>query len=731
MTLDHGDGTAGADSFPRRSPGPPASPRERRAGSSCPATAGGSRSCAPPPAPTGRRRCGCLTSRPAPSAARRTRSTLLAGGGEQLTDVERARRERMREGGAGITAFALDEAGRTAVFALSSAAVRRRPGRRLRPPGSCPRAGAGVDPRPSPDGDARRLRRPAAPLHVVATDGSGARASPSRRHRTLDLRARRLRRGRGAGPAPRASGGRPTSDVLLVERVDVGTGAGMAHRRPRASRAPAGRAPLPRRRHAPTRTCHALAVRRRTAGVRRCPGTTRRTSTSSACTGRAGGPPSLQVLTRRQERAPWCSRSTRRRVPRGSCASTTDPAWVDVVPGDAGLDAGTGGCSPWRSSPTATRCCVGRRTGLAGQGLQVRRRAAGRGRGVLVQCTQGLGEDRVCGWTHPPTGGREVVGRRPARTRRSAGRGVLGPRHLATRTGRPTTYEVPAGRAPRPTVRSYAEDPGAQPAAPCSRRAGAGHPDRGAAARPAGMAGGAPLPVLLDPYGGPHHAAGAQRRRAAICEPQWWADQGFAWSSPTAAARPGHPVVGARGPARPRRRRPSRTRSTPCTRWRRRDPGVLDLDRVAIRGWSFGGYLAALAVLRRPDVFHAAVAGAPVTDWRLYDTAYTERYLGAPGRAPGGVRRGVAGRAGRRALSRPLLVIHGLADDNVVAAHSLRLSSALLAAGRPHTFLPLSGVTHMTPQEVVAENLLLLQLEFLRRSLALGPVSLSGAQDGR
>ena len=60
----------------------------------------------------------------------------------------------------------------------------------------------------------------------------------------------------------------------------------------------------------------------------------------------------------------------------------------------------------------------------------------------------------------------------------------------------------------------------------------------------------------------------------------------------------------------------------------------LDLARVGIRGWSFGGFLAALAVLRRPDVFHAAAAGAPVTDWALYDTHYTERYLGDPGERP-------------------------------------------------------------------------------------------------
>ena len=145
----------------------------------------------------------------------------------------------------------------------------------------------------------------------------------------------------------------------------------------------------------------------------------------------------------------------------------------------------------------------------------------------------------------------------------------------------------------------------------------------------------------------------------------------------------------------------------------------LDLDRVGIRGWSFGGYLAALAVLRRPDVFHAAVAGAPVTDWALYDTHYTERYLGTPDADPDAYARSslFADAAAARTPHRPLLLVHGLADDNVVAAHTLRLSSALLAAGRPHSVLPLSGVTHMTPQEVVAENLLLLQVAFLHDAL--------------
>ena len=225
---------------------------------------------------------------------------------------------------------------------------------------------------------------------------------------------------------------------------------------------------------------------------------------------------------------------------------------------------------------------------------------------------------------------------------------------------------------------------------------------------------GTKLPVLMDPYGGPH----AQRvvdSYTAHCTSQWFADQGFAVL-----------VVDGRG--------------TPGlgTEWERSvyldlatavledqvdalqavaaDHPELDLGRVAIRGWSFGGYLAALAVLRRPDVFHSAVAGAPVTEWRLYDTFYTERYLGNPAiDATPYESTSLINEAHK--LSRPLLLVHGLADDNVVAAHTLQFSSALLAAGKPHEVLPLSGVTHMTPQAVVAENLLLHQLDFLRRTL--------------
>ena len=263
------------------------------------------------------------------------------------------------------------------------------------------------------------------------------------------------------------------------------------------------------------------------------------------------------------------------------------------------------------------------------------------------------------------------------------------------------------------------------------------------------------LPVLLKPYGGP----GAQQvlfSQSYYWESQWWADQGFLVVTVDGRGTPG------RGPQWDRaiyetmkdvtladqveavRALPalwSDDTAVPSVRWTPREGAKLavcgsdatvpqldivrrndlldcpkpDLDKVAMIGWSYGGFLSALAVLDAPDVVHAACAGAPPTDWTLYDTHYTERYLGLD---PEVYRRnGIVEDAPK--LRRPLMLIHGFADDNVTIAHSLRLSQALMAAGRPHTFLPLTGITHMTNDETVAENLLILQRDFLYDALGM------------
>jgi dipeptidyl-peptidase-4 len=91
--------------------------------------------------------------------------------------------------------------------------------------------------------------------------------------------------------------------------------------------------------------------------------------------------------------------------------------------------------------------------------------------------------------------------------------------------------------------------------------------------------------------------------------------------------------------------------------------------------------LAAIAVIRRPDVFHAAVSGAAPHDQRLYDTHWRERFLGLPQQNPDGYDRSST-ITGAASPTRPLPLIHGMADDNVAVAHTLRMSAALLAAGR-------------------------------------------------
>lgn len=226
-------------------------------------------------------------------------------------------------------------------------------------------------------------------------------------------------------------------------------------------------------------------------------------------------------------------------------------------------------------------------------------------------------------------------------------------------------------------------------------------------------------PVVVDVYGGPH-ANQVIRSQPHFLRRQWIADQGFI-------------VVSADG-----RGTPGRGRT-----WERAIRGdfsavtledqvaalkalgakypEMDLGRVGIFGWSFGGYMSALAVLRRPDVFHVGVAGAPVTDWMDYDTCYTERYLGMPeGNAEGYRKSSLLTSA--ESLSRPLLLIHGTSDDNVYFTHTLKLSEALFRAGKPFDLLPLSGFTHIVPDPLVQERLWTRIVDALAAALHPGQV---------
>ncbi|HSN72678.1 MAG TPA: S9 family peptidase [Steroidobacteraceae bacterium] len=119
----------------------------------------------------------------------------------------------------------------------------------------------------------------------------------------------------------------------------------------------------------------------------------------------------------------------------------------------------------------------------------------------------------------------------------------------------------------------------------------------------------------------------------------------------------------------------------------------VDAERIGVFGWSYGGYMVLHLMFRAPDLFAAGVSGAPVTDWTLYDTHYTERYMGTPGANPEGYRassvfpyaEGLAG---------PLLLMHGMADDNVLFSHSTQLMSLLQSSGKPFEVMVYPGHKH-------------------------------------
>ena len=229
--------------------------------------------------------------------------------------------------------------------------------------------------------------------------------------------------------------------------------------------------------------------------------------------------------------------------------------------------------------------------------------------------------------------------------------------------------------------------------------------------------GSGPLPVLVDSYGG------ASRQRVTVeldwrvLLAQWFAEQGFAVLTTDGRGTPG------RGPDWEREVYgdlfgPALDDQVSALHEAARLHPDLDLGRVGFRGWSFSGALAALAVLRRPDVFHAAVSGAGVTDQRLYHAHWRERFLGHPDAFPERYEACDLLLDAPR-LARPLLLMHGLADDNVPPVNTLRFSQALRAAGRPHELLLLPGIGHQPIGSAVTENLLNRQVRFLQGHLGV------------
>jgi dipeptidyl-peptidase-4 len=220
-------------------------------------------------------------------------------------------------------------------------------------------------------------------------------------------------------------------------------------------------------------------------------------------------------------------------------------------------------------------------------------------------------------------------------------------------------------------------------------------------------------PVILKVYGGPH-AQYVDGARDTYVMDQWYADAGFIVVRSDNRGTPYRGRAWERAILKDLITIPLDDQARALQAVGARYP-ELDMTRVGITGWSFGGYVAAMAVLLRPDVFHAAVAGAPVTDWALYDTAYTERYMRMPQNNAEGYKQTSAMTHASK-LTRPLLLVHGITDDNVHFAHTLALVEELYVHHKRAEVITLSA-THMVPDPKLSLAKEQVQIDFFRQHL--------------
>lgn len=619
----------------------------------------------------------------------------------EVPEEVRRMQERSRDIAAGVTGYATDAAGRMAAFGLAgrlwtvevgSGAV-----------AELPAAGPVVDPRPSPDGRHIAYVSGGA-LRVIGADGAGDRvlAAPEARDVSYGLAeyvaAEDMHRSRGFWWSP-------DGDRLLVARVD-NRRVQLWHLPNPADQLAAGA----RIRYPAAGTANA-EVSLGFVGLDGVSGEVAWDNESHeyliAAHWSRGGV-LIAVMSRDQS-----SLLLQRVDPADGSVATvreeTDPAWVLPIPGAPGYTAA--GELVWAAAVDGCYRLVVDGKSVTPDGLNVRDIVGVDGDTVLLRGS--IEPTEVHLWTWSRDGGLVRRTETPGVHDGVIGGGTL----VVTAAGweSDTTVSVLRDGAEPVEIASLAA---ASPITPRVTLLRAGDTElRTAVLFPAGHEpGSGPLPVLMDPYGGPAgQKVMAERPRYRLS--QWFADLGFAVVIADGRGTPGRGPDWDRTIYLDKAMPPLEDQVTALHAAAAAHPD-LDLSRVAIRGWSYGGYLAALAVLRRPEVFHAASAGAAPTDKRLYSTYYQERYMGHPDTHPK-VYDETSLLPDAPRLSRPLLLIHGLLDDNVHPANLFAFTAGLQRAGRDHTVLLLPETSHVPVDPGLVVNMLRQEARFLLGALGM------------
>jgi dipeptidyl-peptidase-4 len=624
-----------------------------------------------------------------------------AGSGE-VPEAERIRRERSRERAGGIVAYSADADCRTVAFALDGRLWVLDTAGEAGVPGPVPAAGPVAEPRIDPTGQRVAYVTDGA-LHVAELGESENRLLAAPEHAEVSyglaehVAAESMLRYRGFWWAP-------DGRQLLAARVDNSpvlrwwiADPANPGQRPRAVRYPA----------AGTANAEVTLHVLRLDGTRTEVTWDRASFEYLATAAWDAHGPLLSVQSRDQRTVRTLGADPATGATR-LLHEERDPAWVELVSG-APLRTAAGRLVLTRDLGGSRRLVVDGAP-VTPDGLQVREVSGADGEAVYFTGTQEPTEEHL--WRYDPERGLARLSDAPGVHGGSAAGGTVA-QSAWTEAGFAVTVTRPG--TPSRAIASRAAEPVITPRVTWLT-VGA-RELRTALLLPSWHRPGTKLPVLLSPYGGPAAQRVIRARGSLLLEDQWFAEHGFAVLVADGRGTPG------RGPAWDKTvygdslSAPVEDQVDALESVAELVPD-LDLSRVGIRGWSFGGALAAMAVIRRPDVFHAAISGAAPHDQALYDTHWRERFLGRPDENPEAYARSST-MSGAGDLTRPLLLIHGLADDNVVVAHTLRMSSALLAAGRPHQVLPLSGSTHMPTDENTVSRLLGHQLRFLTDALGL------------